>query len=162
MTNEIDKLCEGILSSSTDLFKCQFEFNKHMATLCSGSIIIIAAFVEKTIENLAGKILVLLSLGGFVVSLLAAVLMMKILGDYYAILMEVRTIFLEVEASKAEEKTRILEGKRTKLIKMLDTQNEKIRRYQPFRNYAFILGMVMLIAFVAVTVFFPTAPPPRW
>jgi len=155
MTNEIDKLYQGILGSSIDLFKCQFEFNKHMATLCSGSIIMVAAFVEKMIENLAGKILVLLSLGGFVVSLLAAVAMMKILGDYFAIVTDVRSLFLEVEASKPEEKMRIFETRKTNLKKMLDTQTEKIKRYQPLRNYAFILGMVMLIAFVAVTVFFP-------
>lgn len=54
-------------------YKLMTDYLKHLTTLSTGSILLLAAFLEKIFHNPAWKFLVVLSLGGFMSSVVASI-----------------------------------------------------------------------------------------
>lgn len=61
-------------SHKIEFYKSFFDYLKHLTTLSTGSIILLAAFLEKLFSQPKWKILVAVSLIGFVLSVIAAVI----------------------------------------------------------------------------------------
>ncbi|MBK8464569.1 MAG: hypothetical protein IPL32_01945 [Chloracidobacterium sp.] len=59
-------------------YKAIQDYLKHMTTLSAGSIVIIATFLEKIIQNPTEKWLVIISLGAFLLSILSSMIVYTI------------------------------------------------------------------------------------
>lgn len=88
--------CERMSSVKYDAesAKMYFEYLRHITTLSTGSIILIATFLEKLFKYPRWKPLVIVSLGGFMVSVLSSVV------QYTVMLMTLRKN--QVESTKWE------------------------------------------------------------
>jgi CDP-diglyceride synthetase len=148
---DLDMHTDRILSATTDSLKLQFEINKHITTLCSGSVLVIAAFVGRVVTGLAGKILVSLSLGGFIAALICAVAVMMVVGGYYEAIRDVRVTALRIDNSAGQDELSELTEELKGFNNKLDVLAKSANSYHRVRNIAFILGMVLLLAFVVVT-----------
>jgi len=149
VTNEINRLGEQVLNSYTDFHRCQLDIFKLMTTLCSGSILIVVAFVEKIFTHPEGTILVVLSLSGFIISLVGSVRMLSIIGKHFAVVTKCRSLFFEIEISKSEDINKLFEEKK-EIDNNLDVLGKKADCYHRISNYAFLFGMLMLMSFAAV------------
>lgn len=54
-------------------YKLITDYLKHLTTLSTGSILLLAAFLEKIFPNPSGKMLVIVSLVGFMISVVASI-----------------------------------------------------------------------------------------
>lgn len=63
--------------------KLHFDTFKHLTTLSTGSIVIMSVFLEKLIMQPEWKALVIVSLSGFILSIIGAVLTMMVFAAAY-------------------------------------------------------------------------------
>jgi hypothetical protein len=56
--------------------KLLFDVCKHLTTLCTGSILILVALLEKLLQNPRWKLLIVVSFGGFILSIIYSVVTM--------------------------------------------------------------------------------------
>jgi hypothetical protein len=69
----------AISKSEEEYLKAFFEYLRHLTTLSTGSIVLIAAFLEKVFQKPLWKAAVVVSLLGFMVSVLSSVVVYTIL-----------------------------------------------------------------------------------
>jgi hypothetical protein len=67
-----------------EVYKASIDYAKHLTTLCTGLIVILAAFVEKVFSTPIWKALVAVSIVGFTISILCGVFVHRTLAHSMA------------------------------------------------------------------------------
>lgn len=70
------------LDTYTEFWKAQIEYYKHLTALSTGSILLIATFLEKLFATPHFKWLVIISLFGFLVCLVFSIIAYTVIVDY--------------------------------------------------------------------------------
>lgn len=123
----------------------EFDYFKHLATLSTGSILILVAFFEKVFSNPIGEAWVVVSVICFVLCIAGSLLAMPPAGNIVLYTTGVRMVLVsEVEDVKKAEK-KVQEG--------MDNINKAIsslKIYDYVTRWSFLTGLVTLLIFAGI------------
>jgi len=128
-----------ILEKLKEVLKYHYDYYKHMTTLNAGSILIIIAVLEGIFKEPKGIIIILISIGFFVLSLLCSLIIMSMTGNLVLYVAGVYAAFVAKD----------LEGI-DKAGHKAESTHLKTRDIGILNTIFFLLGIAMLVCFAFI------------
>jgi len=143
MYEESINFIETSLQLFRETIKYQYEYFKHMTTLCTGSILIIVALLEAIFREPECVWVIVISILGFFVSLIGSLAMLGVFGNYMNIAFTTFTNILQVTEQNINPIIK-------EMNKNLNSTTKTAKITQPITNYSFLLGVLMLLVFTFI------------
>jgi hypothetical protein len=144
-----EKLLEP-LENLKDVQKMEFGYFRHLATMSTGSILILIAFLEKVFSFPQFKGWALASLGCFALCLLYSLMALQSANNLVLVPIGIRMIYA---TRNADEKEEVTKKKAKEVQKGLDKIQRALRllgRYDKATICLFIAGFVALLMFAGI------------
>lgn len=140
VNNDTDKTIV-FMNDLKEVQRIQYDYFKHMSTLCSGLIIIIPAFVIKGPLGCIDSVFMILSLICFATCLAAAVHALPAPGNAILYIVKVSILMWHREKNKISK----YEGK-------FDEALDQIAKHSKITKWSFLAGMLLLLISIATKI----------